>query len=151
MQVHLWSGAQGVTVRYYPEYHQTWALYATTREGSKPRPDKYVLGATAGDRYRRAGVGTVQLQYQGGSLLLTRGDLLLGSVPLAGPPGEVYVEGGGMVRGLAVGGPQWLPSQPGRGSASRGTARSVPGTSTPAPCACSARPTGAGKRASRTG
>jgi outer membrane protein assembly factor BamB len=131
LQVHLWSGAQGVTVRYYPEYHQTWALYATTREGSKPRPDKYVLGATAGDRYRRAGVGTVQLQYQGGNLLLTRGDLLLGSVPLAGPPGEVYVEGGGMVRGLAVRGSQWLPSQPERASASRGTARSVPGTSTP--------------------
>jgi len=130
LQVHVWSGQQGVTVRYYPEYHQTWALYATTRRGSKPRPDQYVLGATAGDRYRRAGVGTVQLQYQGGNLLLTRGDLLLGSVPLAGPPNEVYVEGLGLVRGLAVGGPQWLPAQPGRASASRGTLRSVPGTST---------------------
>ena len=128
LQVHVWSGAQGVTVRYYPEHHQTWALYSTTREGAKPRPAKHVLAATAGDRYRRAGFGSVQLQHQGGSLVLLRGDLVLGSVPLAAPPSEVFIEGSGLVRGLAVVPSQWLPAPPRRDSASWGKLRPAPAT-----------------------
>ena len=130
LQIHVWSGAQGVTVRYYPEPHQTWALYATTREGAKPRPAKHVLAATAGDRYRRAGFGSVRLQHQSGNLVLLRGDLVLGSVPLAGPPSEVFIEGSGLVRGLAVVPSQWLPAAPRRDAGSWGTLRGAPATPT---------------------
>jgi len=102
LQLHLWSGTRGVTLRYYPEYHQTWAAYATTREAGKPRPAELALWGTSEDYYRRSGVGTVELHVQAGKLLLVRGDLTLLAVPMEGPPQEVYLEGSGLVRGLAL-------------------------------------------------
>jgi len=102
LQLHVWNGSRGVTWRYYPESHQTWAAYGTTREGSTPRPAAQVLWATSGDRYRRSGPGTVELVCREGRLALVRGGLTLASVPFEGLPAEVYLEGGGLVRGLAL-------------------------------------------------
>jgi len=109
LQLHVWNGSRGVTWRYYPEFHQTWAAYGTTREGSKPRPAAQVLWATSGDRYRRSGPGTVELACRDGRLALVRGDLTLASVPFEGLPTEVYFEGAGLVRGLALVGSTWAP------------------------------------------
>ncbi len=108
-QLHLWSGAQGVTLRYYPEYHQTWGAYGTTREGGKPRPAELALWATSEDYYRRSGIGTVELHVQAGRLFLIRGDLTLLSVPMASLPSEVYFEGAGLVRGFAWVESKWTP------------------------------------------
>jgi outer membrane protein assembly factor BamB len=108
-QLHLWSGAQGVTLRYYPEYHQTWGAYGTTREGGKPRPAELALWATSEDYYRRVGIGTVEIHIQAGRLFLIRGDLTLLSVPMANPPLEVFLEGAGLVRGLAWVESKWTP------------------------------------------
>jgi hypothetical protein len=108
-QLHLFSGTQGVTLRYYPEYHQTWGAYGTTREAGKPRPAEFALWATSEDYYRRCGVGTVELHVQGGRLFLVRGDLMLLSVPMESPPSEVYFEGVGLVRGLAWVESKWTP------------------------------------------
>lgn len=97
---HIWNGNQGVSFRYYPEFNQAWAAYATSREGSAPRPARWVFAGGDGDRYRRSGIGTAELHFADGRLIMTRGDLQLLSVPFAGPPDEVYLELNAYVRGL---------------------------------------------------
>ncbi len=110
LQIHVWKGDRGVTWRYYPDFHQTWAAYATTRSADQPRPNDETLWATSGDLYRRSGVGTVELHYREGRLALLRGDLVLACVPFDGPPAEVYLEGGGLLRGLAAVPSTWKPT-----------------------------------------
>lgn len=104
VQVHFWNGQQGVTLAYTPRYHHTWAAYSATREGNNPKPAELVLWATDGGRYRRCGLGTLNVHYGNGNLVLTRGDLTLLSVPFDRPPAEVFVdvEGSVLVCGLAV-------------------------------------------------
>jgi hypothetical protein len=109
LQLHLWTGTRGVTLRYYPEYQQCWAAYGTTRAPSKPRPAEHALWATSEDYYRRCGIGTVEVHIQAGKLVLGRGDLTLLSVPIDGPPSEVYLEGAGLVRGVTLVESKWAP------------------------------------------
>ncbi len=115
-QLHFWSGAHGVTVRYSVHAAKTWAAYGTTRSGTRPRPATYASWALDCGRYRRAGLGTVEIRYHDDNIVLTRGDLMLLSAPLPGLPTEVYLEGGALIRGLSVypssGGPKPPASNP---------------------------------------
>lgn len=111
-QIHLWNGTRGVTLRYYPDFHQVWAAYAVGRQGGSPRPADYVLLATTGDLYRRSGLGTVEMYCRQGRLYLARGELVLLEVPCPLVPTEVYLEGVALFRGLAVVPAKGLPSQP---------------------------------------
>ncbi|MFC1597883.1 hypothetical protein ACFL5Q_08155, partial [Planctomycetota bacterium] len=101
-RVHLWNGRAGVTLRFHRHFYYTWAAYGTTREASEPQPSTRALWATDNGRYRRVGVGTVEVHCREGNLTLARGDLTLLSVPMAGQPTEVFLEGSGHVRGLAM-------------------------------------------------
>jgi len=101
-RLHLWNGRAGVTLRHHRHFYCTWAAYGTTREPGEPQPSTRALWATDNGRYRRVGVGTVEVHYREGHLTLTRGDLPLLCVPMAGPPTEVFFEGNGHVRGLAM-------------------------------------------------
>ena len=101
-RLHLWNGRTGVTLRSHRHFYQTWSAYGTTRDGGQPQPSARAHWATDGGRYRRVGFGTVEIHYHEGTLTLARGDLRLMSVPMDGPPREVFVEGRGMVRGLAM-------------------------------------------------
>lgn len=113
LRLHLWSGQQGITLAYYPGFHHTWAAYSATREGKEPQPAELVLCATDCGRYRRCGLGTLELHHQAGRLTLTRGDLLLLSVPFNGPPAEVYLEcRRTVVRGLAMVQSPGIPESP---------------------------------------
>lgn len=109
LMVHVWNGSRGVTLRYYPEFQQSWAAFGSARQPGKARPESRVLWATSGDRYRRSGTGTVALVWREGQLALVRGDLTLLSVPFEGPPAEVYFEATGLVRGLDVTPTHWSP------------------------------------------
>ena len=109
LQVHIWSGARGITLRYYPEFHQCWVAYATSHESGKHRPNGYVLLATSEDRYWRSGLGTVELHCRDGALTMVRGDLEILTVPIDGPVSEVDFEGTALFRGLEVGPSKWKP------------------------------------------
>jgi hypothetical protein len=102
LQLHLWNGENGITLAYYPGFQNTWAAYATHRTGADPKPEQYTLWALDGGRYRRCGIGTLELHWDRGNLVLTRGDLRLLSVPFARPPAEVYLDGTAYVRGLTL-------------------------------------------------
>lgn len=111
-QIHLWNGTQGITLRYYPQFHQVWAAYAVQRQEGNPRPADYVLLNTTGDLYRRTGLGTIELHHRDGRLLMVRGEVLLLDVPCPWPPAEVYLEGTALVRGVAVVPSTAVPVQP---------------------------------------
>lgn len=102
LHLYFWNGRKGVALRYYRQMYQTWAAYGTTREHDQAQPSELALWATDGGRYRRVGTGTVEVHYRDGNLMLTRGDLELLSVPMQGPPSEVFLEGSGLVRGLRM-------------------------------------------------
>ena len=98
----IWNGNRGVTLQFCNEFYNAWAAYGAVRQGNQPTSKELALWATDGDRYRRCGVGTLEIHYRRGRLVLMRGDLRLLSVPFAGPPQEAYLEGDGLVRGLAM-------------------------------------------------
>ncbi len=102
LQLHLWNGSRGVTLRYHRRFHQAWAAYGTTRENDSPKPADMALWATDGGRYRRLGVGTVEVHFGDGLLTLARGDVPLLTAPMDGLPSEVFLEGSAQVRGLAT-------------------------------------------------
>lgn len=112
LRLHLWSGPSGVTLAYHPRFHQVWAAYGTQRKGVEPRPAESALWATDGGRYRRVGVGTVEVHYGDGLVTLARGDVALLSVPMDGPPREVFLEANGQVRGLAMVPSMVVPEEP---------------------------------------
>lgn len=112
LQIHFWSGTQGVTVRYDPQYHKAWSAYGTLRDADEPQPDKYGLWATDEGRYQRCGDGTVEVQYHRGQLVLVRGDIALLRVPFDGPPTEVYLQIHGLIRGLSMVRCKEVPDRP---------------------------------------
>lgn len=117
LQIHVWNGEQGISLRYYPEYSQTWAALAATREPGKAKPKSLTaLLGTTGDLYRRSGLGTFDLNFRDGKFAMTHGDLTLLCVPWKGPPGEIYLEGSALVRGLAVVPSAWKPEPAAEGS-----------------------------------
>ena len=102
IQIHVWAGRNGVSFRYYPHFHQTWAAFTTRRTGNQPRPESLQLGATDQGRYRRTGTGTITLYWHEGRLTLARGDAALVSLPFTDSPQEVYLDGQAVVRGMAL-------------------------------------------------
>ena len=60
--------------------------------GQTPRPIHWTLAATDADRFERTAQGPVELRYQAGSVILSRGSLRLMTVPLPEAPREVYFD-----------------------------------------------------------
>ena len=119
----LWNGNRGVMLQFCNDFYSAWAAYGAVRQGNPPTSKELALWATDGGRYRRSGVGTLEIHYRQGHLLLMRGDLRLLTVPFAGPPQEVYLEGEGLVRGLEIV-PSPLPAPK-----EKGDSRLLPSTS----------------------
>ena len=113
--IHCYHGEQGVTLAYYQDHSYRWAAYTTTREPGKVWPKTWAIAGTDDDRARRAEVrqgGPLELRYHTGELLLSRGDILLVSAPLAGPPDDVYFDGKAVFEGLALVRTQGVPALP---------------------------------------
>jgi outer membrane protein assembly factor BamB len=102
LKVHCWSGTQGVTLDYWESPLCAWAAYAVTRPLDELRPSDYALVATDSGRCRRAGRGTVELRYQDGLLVLSRGDVPLIVAPLSETPDQIVFDGRATLRGLQV-------------------------------------------------
>jgi outer membrane protein assembly factor BamB len=112
LDLHFWAGREGITLRLYPGMYGTWVAYNTTRGGNEPQPRTMALWALDNGKYARSRTGTVEVRFQGGRLVLTRGDLVLLSVPFPGLPQEVYLQGTLNVRGMTMlsSGPAPLPA-----------------------------------------
>lgn len=100
VRLHFYSGLQGLTL----ERHAAppgWAIYRTTRRADKARPQSLALWATDADRYRRTGGGTIDVRWQSGELVLSRGDVSLAVVGCPTQPETIYFEGPAELCGLA--------------------------------------------------
>ena len=112
--VHLWTGQRGISLWYYgPGNRESWAAYQTTCRPGQPlvvdgrslpvNDPELALITTDDGRTGHAVAGTFAVRHQRGSLVLTKGDLQLLSVPLADLPREVYFQGNAaLLRDLAL-------------------------------------------------
>ena len=119
LRLHCYHGETGVTLVYYEDQNYRWAAYATTRESGQPLPKSWAIAGTDDDRCRRTELrqgGSIDIRYANGELILSRGDIVLTSAPLAGPPSEVVFEGRATFEGIALaraaGGPVLQASHP---------------------------------------
>ncbi len=101
-RIHVFSGNEGVTLWSQEYAEPAWAAYVTTRQPNQPRPETFSLAATDGGLFRRLGRGTVQLNYEAGTLALTRGNVRLLTAPLPSWPTEIYLEGRAAWRGIEL-------------------------------------------------
>jgi len=92
LQIHFWSGLQGISLRYIEQCRQ-WAAYRCTRTAGSPVPNTWSLVATDRGRHDRLHLGVFEVRHQAGRLILSRGLIRLLDAPLAEPPREVYLEG----------------------------------------------------------
>ncbi len=100
VRLYFWTGSRGVMLQYCRPAMKSWGAYGVGRRGDSPLPDTLAVWAVDAGRYRRTGVGTFEVRFHNGRLVLSRGDVVLLSVPLPQPPEEVYFEGGALVRGI---------------------------------------------------
>ncbi len=99
---HFWCGQEGVHLRYCPPAEKSWGAYHIRRRDLQPFPTDYADWGVDNGRYRRAGLGTFEIRWHEGRIVLTRGDLVLLRVPLATPPEEVYFSTEALIRGVSV-------------------------------------------------
>lgn len=103
LQIHLFHKNQGVTLVYHQDNHYLWAAYATTRKPKGVKPDSWALTSTDDSKNFRTEIrygGPLDLRYHDGQVILSRGDIVLVSAPLAGLPDDVFFEGRATFYGL---------------------------------------------------
>jgi outer membrane protein assembly factor BamB len=104
LRIHAWSGTQGATLDAYGPTGP-WCGYATSRTGSEPVPTGWVLAARDDGRMARTNPKPptiVELRHADGLLTLSRGDVRIVEVPMPEPPSEIYFEGSGVFREIAM-------------------------------------------------
>ena len=104
LRIHAWSGTQGVSLDAYGPAGP-WCGYATSRTGTEPVPTGWVLAARDEGRMARTNPkppAVVELRHDDGLLTLSRGDVRIVEVPMPEPPGEIYCEGSGVFREIAM-------------------------------------------------
>jgi len=123
-KLHFWHPRQGTLLHYYPTgYWASWAAYRTTRHptgeltiGDLPHglaDAELALLCTDNGRSNRVDCGTYTIRHQDGSLVMTKGDVRLLSVPMAAPPAEVYLEGDSLLlREITMFHSRGIPEEP---------------------------------------
>lgn len=102
LRLHFWNGKEGITFQFSDRPAPWWGAFATTRQNDGPRPEKLVLINSADGRFDYSLHGPVEFRYQSGTLIFSRGDVRLMTVPFAHPPVEVYFDGKCTLSGFAM-------------------------------------------------
>lgn len=102
LRLHFWNGDEGVSFQFSDRPAPWWGVYATTRKNGVPRPEQRVLIGSADGRMDPTLHGPVEIRFQAGTLVFSRGDLRLMTVPFAQPPRDVYFDGRGAFSGFAM-------------------------------------------------
>ncbi|HEX4129429.1 MAG TPA: PQQ-binding-like beta-propeller repeat protein [Pirellulales bacterium] len=91
-RLHCIAGASGVMIAYDDRHGDRWLAYTTTVRSGKQLPELASLVGDDDGRFRRCGRGTVELRWQDGLIVVSRGDVLLLAVPLESPPQRVVLD-----------------------------------------------------------
>ncbi|MDB5339093.1 MAG: Tetratricopeptide 2 repeat protein, partial [Planctomycetaceae bacterium] len=102
LRLHFWNGMEGVTFQFSDRPSHWWAAYGTTRQTGLPKPETRVLIGGADGRMDPILHGQIEFRHQAGTLILSRGDIRLITVPFARPPGEVYFDGRAGLSGFTM-------------------------------------------------
>lgn len=103
LQMHFFTGDQGVTLVYLADQPERWVAYATTRKPGGFTPQSWQLTANDGGRNWRTQIaqgGPYQLRHRQGELLLSRGDIVLLRAPLKNLPEDVFFQGRASIVGI---------------------------------------------------
>ena len=98
LRIHFWMGTSGVTLQLSDRPTPWWGAYATHGREPNGQPQKLELINSDEGRYDRSSQGAFEVRYQTGTLVLSRGDVRLMTVPCSGPPEAVYFEGRAWLR-----------------------------------------------------
>ena len=127
VKLHFWMGNDGIRLQYYTgsSSRQMWVAYRITRPSAEQivldkrqlqvlDPELAML-VTDSRRNLHAASGVYEIRHQDQTLVLTQGDLRLLTVPVAGPPTDVYFEGdGAIIKRIAMLRGEPVPPEPQR-------------------------------------
>lgn len=103
LKIHLWNGTEGVSLQWFGRQDtMTWGAFHAHRKANEPRPSELSLTTTDGGRHLRTDLGVFELRHQAGTLVMTRGDVRLLTIPMSRPPKDVILEGRTRVSGIAL-------------------------------------------------
>lgn len=112
LRIHFWAEGGGVSLYHYPGQPLRWVAYGCSQSpDSQPPHNKPATGLTpmpllATDDYRGARFvdDTIEVRYQDGAIVLTKGDVRLLTAPMVAAPTAVYIEASGetLLRDLAL-------------------------------------------------
>ncbi|HEX3658686.1 MAG TPA: PQQ-binding-like beta-propeller repeat protein [Pirellulales bacterium] len=92
LEFEISSQRELVSLQFVGRPSPIWAAYCSQRAAPGEKPSPELLAATDGDRYRRTAGGPIELRYQDGLVVLSRGDVLLLAAPLAGKPDRIVLD-----------------------------------------------------------
>ena len=105
LQIHFFSGGNGVTLAFYEDRNFTWAGYTTTREPNGVEPSNFALTATDEGRNARTEIrfgGPLELRHRDGEIILSRGDIILLRVPFEKKIEQVHFKGRAAFYGIEM-------------------------------------------------
>lgn len=112
MAMYFWAKDEGASFHYFQYPRPHWVAYVTTRKGTDARPATFAFAASDNDRYDRSQPGAVEFRYQDRTLLLTRGEMRLCTVPFPDVPSEVFVDRRVWVRAIQMYRGEPFPEEP---------------------------------------
>jgi hypothetical protein len=110
----FWHGDDGVIVEFRRKPYERWTAYRAKKKLNdaakpgdatklkEPGAERLWFASDDEDRGRRTSQAPVDISFHDGRLYLSRGDIVLLSAPLPGPPEATYFEGHVVVKGLGV-------------------------------------------------
>ncbi|MGC3972273.1 MAG: hypothetical protein QM775_34520 [Pirellulales bacterium] len=110
-RLHLWTGEQGVTLELRQRPYEHWTAYRSTKRPAEPLPQRMIFASGDNDRALRTGEGPLDLRWHEGRVLLSRGDILLLTAPLAEPPQSVWFEGTAVLKGIGLSHVEGMPKR----------------------------------------
>ena len=114
----FWNGTQGAAIVYHPQAICDWAAYRLERAADARRPRFIALAAINGGTLPSSADLGVDVHYQAGQLIVSRGGIQLLAAPLAGRPQAVYVVGDAWFRTFGMHRRNGLPEISPAGAAS---------------------------------
>lgn len=103
LKIHFWSGNEGVSLQWFGRQDtMMWGAFHARRKPNDPRPSELSLSTTDDGRHLRTDLGVFELRHQAGTLVMSRGDVRLLTIPMPRPPKDVYFEGRTRVSGIAL-------------------------------------------------
>ena len=93
-ELHVWDGNEGVRIKYFRQRQpNVWAVHRISRANeTAPLTDGELLTNDCG-RWHASSFGTIELRWERERLWLTRGNVVLLSVPFSQRPSEIAIDG----------------------------------------------------------